>query len=440
MRQLFLIVGLLLTAVACQRLPNDSPNFSAECPPDTPPLNAIAQTMAACLPSDGADEAARAYLRDWGRIEERIEDSWYWGGVQTAASQPGASDLLIMAYYADLTEVNWNPQGKLAVLQQTADGWRVLFESPQPSATRLDGAHTLDGNWSYHLTAVGDATGDGRDDFLIEQRWSNMTHGYANFAKLMRVNPDEAESVRFIFLEDGSRTRPRYRIADQGIHATILVHGQEAITRTFQLAGQNFVQVDETINPEAAILSAVTPDGAGWYAYDETRSLGGSPTFGLYRLQDGRLGHYDLPLAITSLRLLADGRLYAGGVDGEAPVIWRLEGEEWVAVLGRDFARPETSQFRMPLAMALDDAGHLWVAGVFVLLQLGPEEAAVYEINAFDLLIAPDQTVWAAGWDGLADSDCCYYTVRDGVATSYHRAEPLPVDAELEQQIRAMTP
>ena len=89
--------------------------------------------------------------------------------------------------------------------------------------------------------------------------------------------------------------------------------------------------------------------------------------------------------------------------------------------------------------MALTSDGDLWVAGTIRLLHFGRNHSAsVYELPAMKVMVAPDDSAWVLGWDGIAESNCCYYHIQEDKVREYRFDESLPVSAELEQQIRTM--
>lgn len=425
--------GMLVLATSCAgRTPVTSPPATPPaCEADAIPASAeTAQAVARCLGPQATAEEALQLLRRWQRAAES-----YWGGVTAADILPGGGDELILTYHADLPNVIWHPQGQLAILQAQAGGWRVVFESPVPTDETTDGRTTLAGNWSYHVAAVGDLTGDGMADLLFEQRWSNGTHGYLSYTKLLTASATDSVPVRILYFEDGSITQPHYVIAGQTVHSIVALNGQDALTRTCRLEGTTFTPVAETINPAAALLSATTADGAGWYAFDQVNGMRGQP-HGLYRLQAGVLTHYDVPTLITWLEVLPDGYLYVGGTEA----LFRVEAAGLVDLLAGVYAPVTTESPWQTRDLALTPAGDLWVAGQLALLQLGRQRSVAYPLLATRVLAAPDDSVWVLGWNGTAENDCCYYHLQAGQVTEYQYAAPLPVPADLEQQLRALRP
>ncbi|MCA9930000.1 MAG: FG-GAP repeat protein [Anaerolineales bacterium] len=244
-----------------------------------PPIDETAQAVADCLPANASPQEAAELLLRWQQIDNK-----HWGGVTVTNLLPGDKAELILTYHADMPEVIWNPQGKIAVLRSDANIWRVVFESPAPSHQESDGRYTLAGNWSFHPAAVGDVTGDGLDDLLVEQQWSNGTHGYESYTKLFTADSAESDSLRVLYLEEGSDTYPNYAIVNRTVQSTIPANGLDAITRTYRLNGNEFTVTAETINPKAAQLSATTADGSDWYVYDRSCGTLCTQIFGLYRM------------------------------------------------------------------------------------------------------------------------------------------------------------
>jgi hypothetical protein len=430
---LTLSAGLLLAACGQTAV-------SSHCPPQSPPpFSETAQVLAACLPPEAtADEAATAavdYLRRWQRLGDR---HWggTWGDALAAPILPGGNMALVLTYHADLTEVTWNPQGKIAILGQTADSWQLLFESLDPAQEQTAGAETLAGNWTYEVLAVGDVTGNGTADLLVEQSWTNGIRSGLRYVKLFTaVDGSAANPIRVITMEDASRTRPRYHIADRLIHATHFIYGQEALTRTYRLNGDNFALVAQTINAEAAVLSATTPDGSDWYSFDVEGTT--RPLYGLYQVQNGRLHHHELPNQILNLQTLADGRLYVGSWEA----VFRMEDGRLVDLLAAaELAPVVTESWWAVHDMALAASGDLWIAGRLRLLRLGQAHSQVYPYFATAVLVAPDQSVWVKAWDGQADKDCCYLHIVGEEITVYNYSESLPLSPELAAKIRGNDP
>jgi len=105
----------------------------------------------------------------------------------------------------------------------------------------------------------------------------------------------------------------------------------------------------------------------------------------------------------------------------------RLEGDP------RIFA-----QALSPFDIAFAPNGDLWVGGVYSLARFDGREWTQYGVPARKLLVAPDGSVWADGWDGLADSDCCFTHITGSTWVTYTHSAPLPVSDDLLVDIHAL--
>lgn len=398
-----------------------------------PTLAATAGTLADCLPPVATAEEAVGLLQQWQRLNHE------WGNVTTAKLFTEEAPALVAAYHAGLHNVIWNPQGKLAILRLSPEGWQVVFESPNPTTDAMpaDGETSLAGNWSFHIAAAGDVTGDGLDDLLIQQQWSNGTHGYLSYTKLLTADGAGAEPLRILYFENSRDIFPRYTITNQTLQSTLFINADPGITRTYQFTATTFQLVGESINPVVARLSATTADGAHWYVYDSENGPMSLQQHGLYRLFEGQLSHIATPIFITVLKVLQDGHLYLAGFNETTRVVYRVEEGALINVLEHEYA-PAVITTGRPTDLTLTNDGNLWVALQFYLVQLGKHESTVYDLLAHRVLAAPDGSIWALGWDGIANSQCCYFQVLDGHVTKYKFSDTLPVSAEFATQIRAM--
>jgi hypothetical protein len=199
------------------------------------------------------------------------------------------------------------------------------------------------------------------------------------------------------------------------------------------------VSLRPTSPPKLTITSSVaTSDGAVWYAYDEFDGVGGSPAYsqnrGLFRLHDGAVSHFEVPGTIRVLRAGPDGSLYVGA--GCGVLRFRNGLRETLAEVDCD-----RSDFAGPMIVfdiAIGQDGVVWAAGVYGLAQYDSAGWTEYGVNARRLLVAPDNTLWAEGWDGRAGSGCCYVHVVGNVVTTYTHSASLPVSAELLEEIQGL--
>jgi hypothetical protein len=176
---------------------------------------------------------------------------------------------------------------------------------------------------------------------------------------------------------------------------------------------------------------ATTPDGALWYAFDRFDgaggSLPGSQHDGLYRSQDGRVSHFDIPGTIRVLAVAPDGSLYIGA--GRGVMQYAGGGLETLA----DVARGQGTFGRafVPFDIAFAQDGAVWVGGIYSLARFDGETWTQYDVNVRRLLVAPDGSLWGEGWDGVAGSDCCFVHVTGDTWITYTHSAALPVPQEL---------
>lgn len=222
------------------------------------------------------------------------------------------------------------------------------------------------------------------------------------------------------------------------LQTVIPIRGMAAISQTHTFEDDQFHLSSEVINPSAAYASTVAADGSGWYAFDQFDGSGGSiptsPQLGIYRLTDGTLSHWDIPGAIRVIRVAPDGTVYAGTGCG----LMRFQDERWETVIDPHCDSDSYPGPLIPFDLAIADDGDLWLAGVFTLLHHDGYVWTQYPINARRILLAPDGSLWADGWDGRAGSDCCYTHLSGGDWVTYTHTTPLPVSEALAARIREL--
>ncbi len=397
--------------------------------------------LVACLAGEATAADAARLLAAWGRINGE------WGGVTQADVLPGRGTELIVGYHADPGTAGWNPRGRLLVLQRTGQTWQVGFDGAGIQTQNPFGAPW--DNWSYHILATDDVTGDGLADLLMTVDYSNGLHAGAQYTVLLTADAGgQGVGLRVVYREDTSFTRSTFNTATwQGRPAiqAVIRPGRStpsapAITRTLAFGGQSLTQVKEEIDPDMSTASGMTPDGAYWYAFDEFDGVGGSnlysPKLGIYRLREGRLEHFDVPATVRALRAGPDGSLYAAA--GRGVLRYRDGHWEVLADLLAGEPRLATQPFT-PFDLAFGPAGDLWVSGIFSLAHYVDGRGWMqYDVPARRALVAPDSSVWADGWDGVADSDCCFTRLNGSTVVTYTHTAPLPVPPELQEQIRAL--
>jgi hypothetical protein len=405
------IIFLLLTGVltGCRT--------AADC--SRPALTDLAQRMANCLSARASIVEVEAQLIEWEYEGEVIS-----ANLLTDSPAPE----LILAYRAN--SLPYDPQGKLAVLERIGNKWQVAFESPDPHPeNNKNGATTLAGNWWFELDHVADLEENGRESVLFHQRWSNITSYSPSYAKLLTADEN---GVRVLLVEDDfDDHHPTYVVDGERIYSQSNFGNGVAITRTLVLKDDAFVKTAETINLEAAKLSVTLADGTQFVSFDSECGSLCYHQYGLYRIRDGKQFHYNMPVFIDNLTQLRDGHVYVGTGQN----IFRVVGDEMHSILS-DFAPlPDNPDWWQVIDMEMTSDGEIWVAGGFNLLHFGHEQSAVYDKITSTVTIAPDDSVWALGWDGQADSDCCIFHIQNGKVTTYQKGEALPVSKDLAAQI-----
>jgi hypothetical protein len=194
-----------------------------------------------------------------------------------------------------------------------------------------------------------------------------------------------------------------------------------------------------TLPPDRTITSsAVTPDGAIWYSYDLFDDIGGSPQGAqngeLRCLQGGRLSRHRMEGTIRAIEVGPDGGLYIAAGCGLA----RIRNGEWETLAEVDCAQSTFSGPMVAFDIAFAPDGAIWLAGVHNLARCDGEGWTEYGVNARRLLVSPDGSLWAEGWDGRAGSDCCFVHVRGSEAITYLHTAALPVPATLLPEIRGL--
>lgn len=192
-----------------------------------------------------------------------------------------------------------------------------------------------------------------------------------------------------------------------------------------------------TLEPNTKITaSALTPDGSFWYAFDEFDDMGGTSLYsqqlGLYRSKKGQVSHFDIPGPIRVLEVAPDGSLYVGAGCG----LLQYTGDLWKTLANTDCSH---SNFNgSPFDIAFAENGDVWVGAVFRLARFHGQTWIAYDIRARRVLVAPDGSIWTEGWDGVANSDCCFTHLTGDTWVTYTHSALLPVSTELLKDIQAL--
>jgi hypothetical protein len=187
-----------------------------------------------------------------------------------------------------------------------------------------------------------------------------------------------------------------------------------------------------------ATASAITPDGSVWFAFDEFDGLGGQSPYsqnrGLYRSKDNVISHVEITQTIRVLKIGPDGSLYVGTGCG----VLRHKAGQWDTLAEPDCGR---SSFKNPFFtfdIAFATNGEVWVGGIHALARYDGKAWKEYDLNARRLLVAPDGSVWADGWDGQADSNCCFTHLTGDTWVTYTHSDALPVASDLLMRINEL--
>ena len=194
------------------------------------------------------------------------------------------------------------------------------------------------------------------------------------------------------------------------------------------------VKPTATINsarlPDPAVTtSAVTPDDSLWYGFDRYVS-GDSPPHGLYRLKNGEITHFDIPATIRVLEAGPDGSLYVGAGCG----VMRFRDEAWEMLMESDCDQP-SSLHKFVLDFAFAEDGTLWAGDPYSLASYRDGSWTEFDIHAARVEIAPDGTIWARGWDGRSNSNCCVTQITRSQWLTYTWSADIPAEPELLREL-----
>lgn len=185
-----------------------------------------------------------------------------------------------------------------------------------------------------------------------------------------------------------------------------------------------------------ATTSVIMPDGSVWFAFDEFDDIGGTSPYsqnrGLYRSKDGDITHIDITQTIRVLKAAPDGSLYVGAGCG----VMRYSNDVWDTLASFDC---ETSTFTLPIIpfdIAFASNGDIWVGGVHALARFDGTRWTEYDVKARRILIAPDGSLWADGWNGSANGDCCFTHLTGDQWVTYNRSADLPVSEDMHRAIQ----
>jgi hypothetical protein len=260
---------------------------------------------------------------------------------------------------------------------------------------------------------------------------------------LLTAHPNDGPfALRVALLEETTLTHPSFSFVGTGrrkaIRAVVPMYVSQtaAITRTFAFDGHAFTLAGEVLNPGASTTSATTPDGAQWYAFDTFEGGGGSllysPNLGLYRVRGEQVSHFDVPDTIRALATAPDGSLYVGA--GCGVLRYRAGELETLADISCDHSSFSGAFF--PFDFAFAGNSDVWVGGIHGLACFDGAAWTEYDVRARRILIAPDGSLWAEGWDGSSNPPGrCFTHVTGDTWVTYAYADDLPVSEDLRERI-----
>ena len=417
--QLLALIVILLAIASCQR------QSAAACSPPEG-LDEVGPALAACLAPEAGAAEAQLLLLEWRRLDQE------WNGVRAADLTAAPGDELALTFFQSLLPADiLEEESYLLVLEQKDGDWHIAYENQ--GALRAGSRHA---RWLYRPGEPLDITGDGLAELPLELHAHNGLRTLER--RLVLLSAHEDDSLRPLYNE---RLEGDYRLAAGGDGARLeliaQVNSLPAITRTLTFDGGAFVQTGLAINPAAATTSASLPDGSTWYGFDAVGVIGrpanANGPFGLYREEDGRLEHLPLDAPVAALAPGPEGDLYVAAGDR----VLRLEGGE--SQLPASLGAPGESLSGPLSDISFARDGTVWVGGPFTLARYDGAWTT-YPINARRLLVTEEGDVWAEGWNGRADSSCCFTHVEGERWTTYTHDAPLPLPPSLEAAVRRLLP
>ncbi len=200
-----------------------------------------------------------------------------------------------------------------------------------------------------------------------------------------------------------------------------------------------FVPFHPTLEPNDTITAmAKTDDGATWYSKDEFDGLGGSSIYsqnqGLFRSKNGYTIHFEVPGTIRDIEVGPDSAVYVAAGCG----VLRFQNEIQETLADVTCQAGSFEGPLVPFELAFTADGALWVAGIHSLARYDGRAWRQYDIKARRVLVAPDGSLWADGWDGRAGGDCCFTHLTGDTWITYTHSAELPVSPRLLIEIQAL--
>jgi hypothetical protein len=118
--------------------------------------------------------------------------------------------------------------------------------------------------------------------------------------------------------------------------------------------------------------------------------------------------------------------------------VLRFNANRWETLADPDCEHSAFTKPVFPFDIAFADNGDVWVSGVHALARFDGKQWTEYDIMARRVLVAPDGSLWADGWNGIANSDCCFTHLTGTTWVTYTHAADLPVTADLARNIHGL--
>jgi hypothetical protein len=161
-----------------------------------------------CMGSLYDDIEVHNILVKWHLVKPPNEDNGYWGEVRDVDLLPSPGKERLVIFYPDLNSAFYDPEGRLVVFQQQAEGWKAVYDA---ASIVFDEPHKDWTNWSYHIASVAERA-DGLEEVLIDIIYSNAMHvGFGYTVLLTGAAPNEEPVLKAVVLGDNEGMLSRYK-------------------------------------------------------------------------------------------------------------------------------------------------------------------------------------------------------------------------------------
>ena len=189
-------------------------------------------------------------------------------------------------------------------------------------------------------------------------------------------------------------------IADsRGTHSEPTAVGPPISTHVAPTPSALPVTPPPTAKPSAVTTVAVTPDGAVWYSFG-LRTWPPQGGGGVKRRMAEVITHFGLGDQLPDenvqvLKVAPDGVLWAAAGRHVAT----FNGQAWEVI---ELVSKYIKGIVLDITFARD--GAVWIASPYELVRFDGHSCTVHYRMVHALAVAPDGSIWAAGWEGLQDS------------------------------------